>query len=79
MSRTKSSTRQSVHQQCRRLKTGWSAVERRRRHDVACRRQEVLWQLLRDRVLGERSVESPHSEVLAIGAPSLADLARFAG
>lgn len=76
MSRTTSNSTQHVQQQCRRLKAGWSKVERRRRHEVACRRQEVLWQLLCNR---SASGHAQESEILAIGAPTIADLARFAG
>ncbi|MES1213836.1 MAG: hypothetical protein ABUL64_04540, partial [Singulisphaera sp.] len=60
---------------CRRMKASWSNTEKNRRQSIACRRQQSLWQLL----ASGRPEPVVESEILAIGAPSLADLARFAG
>ena len=73
MSRTSSQDRQvpqNVKQACRRMQTSWSNSERSRRQTVASRRQQALWQLLACTDPG--STGEP--EILAIGAPTIADL-----
>ncbi|HVU89128.1 MAG TPA: hypothetical protein VHD36_17520 [Pirellulales bacterium] len=78
MSRTSPQGRhasQNVKQACRRMQTGWSTSERNRRQTVACRRQQALWQLL----TRTDPAATGEPEILAIGAPTIADLVRFAG
>lgn len=64
-----------IKQACRRMQTSWSSSERSHRQAVASRRQEALWQLL----TRANPATTGEPEILAIGAPSIADLARFAG
>ncbi len=65
----------SIQQTCRRMQASWSSRERNHRQIVANRRQQSLWQLL----ARSNPIATPETEILAIGAPSIADLARFAG
>ncbi len=64
-----------IKQSCDRMQAAWSNSERNHRQDIANRRQQSLWQLL----TRMDPTVSPESEIQAIGAPSMADLARFAG
>jgi hypothetical protein len=78
MSQTSAKTRlasRGIKQACRRMQTGWSSSERNRRQTVANRRQQSLWQML---TCADPSATG-EQEILAVGAPTIADLARFAG
>jgi hypothetical protein len=64
-----------IKDSCRRMQASWSNETRRYRQVVANRRQQTLWEML----MNEHANLMPEGEILAIGAPSMADLARFAG
>jgi hypothetical protein len=60
---------------CHRMQASWSKSERERRHTVACHRQQALWDLLSK----SRPSAISEMEIVAVGAPTIADLARLAG
>jgi hypothetical protein len=78
MSRTPSnrlSKGNPIKESCRRMQASWSNETRRYRQLVASRRQQTLWEMLTT----ANPNPTPEGEILAIGAPSIADLVRFAG
>jgi hypothetical protein len=78
MSQSSAKTRlasRGIKQACRQMQTSWSTSERNRRQTVASRRQQALWQLL----TRANPCDTGEPEILAVGAPTIADLARFAG